>query len=239
VNSLERFVRLERERVQREEAAFDTVRALSPGERRAVLARLIDAEGFGEAPAGRSDPAEAPAAAPNSATSKRPEQLTLPVRSESTAPGSSEPPSPREGYANDVDKVAALLRAHPVGMSTADVAVMIGQLAPVAAGALKLAVEMGTVRHRSGRWWPLVVETTVQKPRKKRTVRQLILQIYAENENRPFSPADLFHRARAIEPATSRSSIDGEISRMKLSRLLDVVGDSGRGATYAPFKQTE
>jgi hypothetical protein len=212
---VERIVQQEREAKLRKEAALRVVLALPPSERRQVLAELIlheEAEGDDAPPKQRAVPASPPAPA-------------------AAVPGAEG----RRGTFTDM--AAAYVLAHPEGVKTAEVGKAIGQDVSSVDGSLRQGLRRGTIARKGRLWVPAVtngasrangVAKQPEKPRKK-TIRDLIEQVFASNGNKPLGVAALYDALTSLKADINRSSVDGEMNRMRLSNLLKQTGTGPNG----------
>ena len=200
----QRILQEEHEKKIRQDNAFATVRALADDERRAVLARLIDAE----------------EASVEAATSE-------PIASsEPTAP-----PSPPVDSSTYIEKAIAFVRLHPEGVRTKVVGKNIGQKMPNVDGTLRLGLKRGVLERRDGKWF-FVGQPVTKPPSSKKTLRDMVLEVLV-NEKRPLGAAEIFQCINKGRPNTNRGSVDAEVNRMKRDHLLVNAGSGPRGGLYA------
>jgi len=192
VSIVDRIVQLEREKKNRQDAAYAVVRALPPDERRAVLARLIDDEESNAGSGVQPDAAPSPAAA-------SPAQPARP-----TIPGNT--------Y---IEKAVAFIREHPEGVLTREVAEAIGQDTSNVDGTLRQAVSKKLVEHRERKWFPAPPVRLVKDKAPKKTIRDLITEVFMSDSNAPRGAAKIFQDVAKLKADINRASVDGEISRMK------------------------
>lgn len=167
--------------------------ALSPAERRTVLVRLIEVI-----------EREATTSQPESAVV----QLAPPVAVKTEVAVVTRGPS----Y---VDKAEAFVLSHPNGVRTREVAEGIGQDVSAVDGSLRIALnKRGTIERRGRFWFPKGKETAPPPKPEKKTIRDLICEAFAA-EGRPLSAAELYEAIQRIKPDINKSSLDGEINRMK------------------------
>lgn len=197
----------EAERKKREDAAFSVVMALPAPERAAVLARLINA--FENAAAGSP---------------------TKPVVVAATKPD----PATKANTPSYVDLAEAFVLAHPEGVKTRQVADGIGQDTSSVDGTLRIVLNKRKTIERRGRlWFPKKKANgaTVKAKPQKKTIRDLIGEVYAASEKKHLGALEMYEGLKRIKPDINRASVDGEINRMKTNKppLLVQVGNGPHG----------
>ncbi len=134
-----------------------------------------------------------------------------------------------------VEKAEEYIRAHPEGVRTRDVAKAIGQDVSNVDGTLRILLKRGDiVRDQQNRKWypasaPLQKAETKPEP-EKMTIRELIYAVFAV-EKAPLGAAALYKGIQKMKPDINRSSVDGEINRMKKDKLLVAVGTAPHGGS--------
>lgn len=146
---VDRIVEHERQKRNRQDSAFAAVRSLPVDERRAVLARLIEAED-------QPDP-------------------ELAVEPEPSSAHRTPPPS----GTTFVDKAEAFVLAHPEGVKARAVGESIGQKRDSATGSLNQAAKRGSIVNRHGTWFPVDGSRDPRGPSTKKTIRQVIIEAFA------------------------------------------------------------
>lgn len=143
-----------------------------------------------------------------------------------------------------VERAEAFVLAHPDGVKTAEVSKAIGQDVSGVDGSLRQAVKRGRIERQGRLWVPagrtLAAEEPTTKPQGRITIRDLIVRVYSENSNTPLGASALYEALQALQPDINRSSVDGEMNRMRTASLLKqvAVGQNGGGQyVLAPGKE--
>ncbi len=211
---VERLVQEAREkqrRAERKEAARKAVLALAADDRRELVAEMILLIEEEERRAG------VPAAT----------ALTTNGASGNGANGHAVV-TPFEKPQSFTDKAEAFVLARPQGAKTREVADGIGQDVSSVDGSLRLAMKRGRIARVGKLWVPvssLKKTNGASAPQQTRTtIRDLINQVFASNGNTPIGAAALYEALRALKPDINRSSVDGEMNRMRKDNLLVQVG---------------
>jgi hypothetical protein len=204
VSVIDRIVEQARESKRRKENIIAAVAALSPEERREVLAELILQ-------------AEADEAKTSSTPEKRPRARRRVAGPETTY----------------TEKAEAYVLANPQGVKTVDVSKAIGQDASSVDGTLRNLMKRGRITRQGRLWVPVPTKTNnvaAQPPRPERmTIRDRITQVFKDNGNKPLGAAELFEALKRVEPEINRSSVDGEMNRMRKDNLLVQAGTGPHG----------
>ena len=201
--------RLEEEAKKRQDAAYNVVMALPVDEQPAVVVRLLDAF----AARGQREPA------PKAAQSA--------PKAEPSTNGAAR----RETF---VDKAEAFVLAHPEGVKTRQVADAIGQDVSAVDTTLRQVMEKRKTIDRRGRLWiPKGAPATHAAKKPKHGIRELIYEAFAA-EKGPLSSAGIYRALQKLKPDINKSSVDGEINRMryvaKPALLVQVgMGENGGG----------
>jgi hypothetical protein len=134
-----------------------------------------------------------------------------------------------------VEKAEEYIRAHPEGVRTRDVAKAIGQDVSNVDGTLRILLKRGDIvrDQKNRKWYP--ANAPAQKPEtkpEKMTIRELIYAVFAV-EKAPLGAAALYKGIQKIKPEINRSSVDGEINRMKKEHppLIVAVGTAPHGGS--------
>lgn len=162
-----------------------------------------------------------------------------PQQQPSSAETNNAPPPPKGRRETFVDKAERCVLDHPEGIRTADVATGIGQDVKSVDGTLRHAAERrGSIYYDKATrcWYPKGVRPSKkgEQPARGRriTIRDLIYQVFAA-ERRPLGALELYQCVQKIKSDINRTSVDGEINRMKKDKLLVRVGDGpNNGSLY-------
>lgn len=125
------------------------------------------------------------------------------------------------------DRAEAFVLAHPDGVTTRQVADAIGQDVSSVDGSLRNAMKRGRITRTGRLWVPVASAETAKTP--KTTIRSLIERVFAEGDNKPLGAAALFEALKRFQPDINRSSVDGEMNRMRKDNLLIQVGVGPNG----------
>ncbi len=205
---VERLVQEAREkqrRAERKEAARKAVLELSADDRRELVAELIllvedeERQPRPEAPQVTSVPAVPIATAPTKSFTDRAEEFVL---------------------------------AHPDGVKTREVADGIGQDVSSVDGSLRLVMKRGTITRKGRLWLPITKKANGAAKHEvpgRITIRDLINRVFASNGNTPLGAAALYEALKRLQPDINRSSVDGEMNRMRKENLLVQVGVGPNG----------
>jgi hypothetical protein len=218
MNVVDQIVAEERERKKREEdkrrredAAYDVVMALPEDGQRAVLVRLIDAAAVRREPSKSEEPK--PSSAPKSQTNGAGRSETF------------------------VEKAERYVLLHPEGVKTRQVADAIGQDVSAVDTTLRVVMNKRETIERRGRlWFPKgTVNAEASKP-KKNGIRELIYEVFAV-EKGPLSSAAIYRGLQKLKQGINKSSVDGEINRMRHHStpplLVQVGTGENNGGLYA------
>lgn len=140
-----------------------------------------------------------------------------------------------------VDRAETFVRAHPEGVTTAEVSKAIGQKSKNADVSLRCLLKRGSVERRARKWWPLNSQNTVgssetrssEATELRHSVRELILEVLAREESDPLSASAIYHKIKELHPKAVKGSIDGQIFHMRKKGLIFAAGSNGRGSLYA------
>lgn len=223
---VERIVAEAREAKRRKDAAVAAVLALPVDHQREVLAELIQ----------HVEAQEAAKPATNGPDESAPKNGA-----------SNQAGHPNWKSGTYTERADAFVLAHPEGVKTRDVAEAIGQDVSGVDGTLRILLKKGRVR-RDGRLWLPPLPTphgsngaagtngSASRPRRV-TIREKIEQVYQVNRNTPIGASALFDALKLIDTAINRSSVDGEINRMKAADLLVQVGTGPHGGGLYKLKE--
>lgn len=135
------------------------------------------------------------------------------------------------------DKAEAFVLAHPKGVSTRQVSGAIGQDVSSVDGSLRNASKRGRISRQGRLWAPVPFEEGGLPATDKLTIRDKINQVFGSNGNAPLGAAALTSAIHALYPDINRSSVDGEMNRMRNANLLLQVGVGPNGGGI--YKLTE
>lgn len=236
---------------QRIARARDAVRQLTTSERHVFLAELIaeaEAEGGESEPGGQNEngPPSAPQEIPKSTASSAATHADLPLADASTATGDIPVLSEEDPVLSEEDKELVLaktfrnpdypftLRAEaavaitPTGLTTAQIASLIGQARANVASTLRQVMRTrGTIAKCGSKWFP-VEEKKPAAPRK--TMRDAVIDVLAEGT--ALGTGDIFHAVRKVLPDTQKPSLTAEVYHMRQDGLIVQKGRGARGALY-------
>lgn len=130
------------------------------------------------------------------------------------------------------DKAEAFVLARPAGVKTRDVADGIGQDVSSVDGSLRAAMKRGRITRRGRLWLPLPQKANGASKHEapgRTTIRDLISRVFASNGNTPLGAAALYEALKRLQTDINRSSVDGEMNRMRKENLLVQVGVGPNG----------
>lgn len=124
------------------------------------------------------------------------------------------------------------IRAHPEGVRTRDVAKATGQDTSNVDGTLRTLLSKGLISRDKKRrlWFPVPSAPKPHAKTERVTIREIINKVFAA-EGGPLAANTIFKAAQKLKPEINRSSVDGEIMRMKAARLLNPVGRAPHGGS--------
>lgn len=130
-----------------------------------------------------------------------------------------------------VDLAFDFIKAHPEGVRTRDVAKAIGQDVSNVDGTLRTLLKRRLVERTNRKWYPAKsAPSQAESKPEKLTIRDMIYKVYS-TEKGPLAASGIYKGCQKIKPDINRSSVDGEIMRMKAVRLLSAVGRAPNGGS--------
>lgn len=146
------------------------------------------------------------------------------------APAKPAAVAPQRPY---VDVALDFIRAHPEGVRTRDVAKATGQDTSNVDGTLRTLLSKGLISRDKKRrlWFPAPSAPRPKTKSERVTIREIINKVFAAEGGGPLAANTIFKGAQKLKPEINRSSVDGEIMRMKSARLLNAVGRAPHGGS--------
>lgn len=148
-------------------------------------------------------------------------------------------PASRTRGGTYVDNAERVVLDHADGIRTVDVGTAIGQDVKNVDGTLRQAARRQTIFYDKAtrKWYPVSAKHKVKAdgakgppPKPKRVyIRDLVYQVYA-TERRPLTAMEVYHGIQKLKLDINRTSVDGEINRMKKDHLLVQVGVGANNA---------
>jgi hypothetical protein len=133
-------------------------------------------------------------------------------------------PDDVEPDATFVTKCEAILAAHPEGLTTAEIALAIGQTTPCADATVRWLKKKapGHVIRRGDRWH--LLRPTQKRPQLREYIREALT-----SAGRPLGSGDILRAVRHLKSDVNKGSVNSELIRMQKASCLFTAGMTKHG----------